>query len=309
MTDDFLANSLGCLHNEFEVMRMQFKSRRRFNMRTVLAGAQVLSFRFPDGQIHRFKTLILGMSNVGRIGKYESLGWPPATLFAEFTADFLLPEGTLGYARPLSMSGQLIKTHLIHNDRERDRLNRFTHQLVGLEIKNFRRWLAEGYHDNTPTWPHQVQQLEQLITAYASHRVTLERVIARFKAAFASTGTHQNSCEDHYETRAWALSSRFERKLDATFNVAYCLVNVKHVELFMYGDQRDIALHLEPNQPELAYGRPYQQHMFDQLKAQKVQAQQLGLPFYDPDWLANKQRFNQPIWDPQQLDAFNIEDH
>jgi hypothetical protein len=49
--------------------------------------------------------------------------------------------------------------------------------------------------------------------------------------------------------------------------------------------------------------------MFDQLKAQKVQAQQLGLPFYDPDWLANKQRFNQPIWDPQQLDAFNIEDH
>lgn len=288
---------------------MQFKSRRRFQMRMVLAGAQVLSFRFPDGQIHHLKTLILGMSNVGRIGKYESLGWPPATLFAELTPDFLLVEGTLGYARPLSMSGQLVKTHLIHDDREHERLNRLTHQLVGLEIKNFRRWLAEAYHENTPTWPHQVQQLEQLISAYGSHQVMLERVISRFKTVFASTGKHQNNCTDHYETRAWALSSRFERKLDAAFKVAYCLVNIKHVELFMYGDQRDTTLHLEPNQPDLAYARSYQQHMFDQLHAQKVQAQQLGLPFYDPDWLASKQRFNQPIWDPQQLDAFKIEDH
>ena len=76
-----------------------------------------------------------------------------------------------------------------------------------------------------------------------------------------------------------------------------------------YSNQRDILLHPEANQPSLAYTSTYIQHMFDQLKAQKVQAQQLGLPFYDPDWLANKQRFQQPVWDPAQLDAFNIEDN
>lgn len=288
---------------------MQIKSRRRFRMRTVLAGAAGLSFRFPDGRVHTFNVLILGASNVSRIGKYESLGWNPETIFTEFTPDFLKAVGTLGYARPLSLSGQIVKTHLIHDEHQLVRLKILEQQLTGLEIKNFRMWLVKGYHEPTVTWPHQRAQLEKLLTAYGVHQVRLEQVIRRFKATFASESTHQNQCVEHYEMRAWSLSSRYERKFDQEFPVAYMLVNVKRIELFMYGDGRDTSLNLEANDAQRAYDRQYQQHMFDQLRAPKKQSQALGLPFYDPDWLANKQRFNQPIWDPQQLDAFKIEDN
>ena len=288
---------------------MQFRSLRRFRMRTVLAGAMSLSFRFPDGQIHRYRSLILGVSNVSRIGKYESLEWEPQTVFTEFTNDFLQVPGTLGYARPLSLSGQIVKTHLIRDNHQRARMKVLEGQLTGLEINHFRRWLVEGYHADDSTWQSKRMQLEKLISAYGTHQISLERMIARFKVAFTSESTHQNQCVDHFEAQAWALSSRYERKFDQQFTVAYVLVNVTHIELFMYGDSRDTTLHLEANNPGKAFDRQYQQHMFDQLHAQKVQAQQLGLPFYDPDWLASKQRFNQPIWDPRQLDAFKIEDH
>lgn len=288
---------------------MQFQSLRRFRVGAVLANVAILQFRFPDGRDHTFKTIVLGAANFGRIGQYESLGWPPITCFTKFDWKVLKVEGSLGYAKRLALSGNLMKTHLIHGESERIQIKRLESQLVGTEIQNFRRWLKSVPHEQTRQWTHQIQRLEQTIKAYGSHQLKLMQVIQRFKAVYATDKWHRQKQAEHFEKLAWDFSSQFERELDQFLPIAYLLVNIKNIELYQYSNQRDILLHPEANQPSLAYTSTYIQHMFYQLKAQKVQAQQLGLPFYDPDWLANKQRFQQPVWDPAQLDAFNIEDN
>ncbi|WP_243682074.1 hypothetical protein [Lacticaseibacillus manihotivorans] len=118
--------------------------------------------------------------------------------------------------------------------------------------------------------------MEQTIKAYGSHQLKLMQVIQRFKAVYATDKWHRQKQAEHFEKLAWDFSSQFERELDQFLPIAYLLVNIKNIELYQYSNQRDILLHPEANQPSLAYTSTYIQHMFDQLKAQKVQAQQLG---------------------------------
>lgn len=286
---------------------MEFQSRRQFRFGVVLADAAVLQFRLPDGRYRTFKTLVLGAANFSRMGKHEQLEWPPITIFTRFTADFLKAEGALGYAKRMSLSGKLVKTHLIHNDHERDQIKILQTRLIGKEVQLFRMWLRAVDHAQTVEWQQQIRKLRRSIEAYAGHHLTLEKLIAQFEVAYTTDRWHEQRRVNYFEKRAWNLSAQFERQLDQLCPVAFLVVNVKNIELYLCTDQRDSVLPLEENDRSKAYNSDYLLHMYDQLKTQKRQSQELGLPFYDPSWLDARENFHQPVWAPHQSDAYHIE--
>lgn len=285
---------------------MMMHSRRRIQMHGVVADAITANFLMPDNQIRLINAVVLGASNFGRVGKREVLDWPPQTVFAEFNQEFLHSELSLGYAKPLTLNGFLVKSHLIENARDRNFAFNLRHQQLVTISQMLSRWLAKEHHKHDDQWPTVTQQLQSAIEAYSNETLGLPQLLNHFEKAYQPLGPFQQQRVHDQATYAWAMVAKFDRTLDERLPPVWLLSNVQQVMVFQYSDARDIQIKSEPNDFERRNEPGYLQHMFSQVQVQKAEFKRLGLPFYDPEWLATKRSRDQPVWEPSSLKAYHL---
>lgn len=286
---------------------MIMRSLRQFQIRAVTAGAMRLTFLLPNARFHTRDVVILGVTNFSRAGKYERLGWPPQTLFAEYNSKFTKNPGALGYAKPVSMKGHLMQAHLIRNNRDREFATVTSQQLTATEIKLFKRWLNSPHHPKIANWHQVVRNLTHAIDAFGNHKLDLETLIRQFEQYFAQVSPHDTHRAKTLAQQARSIAAKFDRKLHAQLPVAYLLINVQNVTHFLYRDERDILFNTDAEDADHRKAGDFNRFMFDRVQLQKAEFAQRGIPFYDPTWLANQRSRNQPVWELSQLDAYHLE--
>lgn len=283
---------------------MYLHSRRRIRMRGVVADTVTGSFWMPDASIRKVNAVVLGATNFARVGKREVLDWPPQTIFAEFNQEFLRSELALGFAKPLILNGFLVKAHLLHDLQEQNfALALQQRKAIG---HNLEHWLAREHHPQYPQWVNTAQTLDEAIIAYVDTRLTLPQILRRFVKVFSTMGARQQQRVETMAKHVWAMVAKFDRTLDERLPPVWLLTNVQQVTVFQYGDARDTQITAEPNDFERRDEPGYLQHMFNLVPLQKAEFKRLGLPFYDPEWLATKRSRDQPVWEPSSLKAYHL---
>lgn len=287
---------------------MMMRSLRQFQIRAVTAGAMRLTFLLPNARFHTRDVVVLGVTNFSRAGKYERLNWPPQTLFAEYNSKFTKNPGALGYAKPVSMKGHLVLTHLIRNNRDREFAILTDQQLTATEIKLFKRWLNSPHHPQIANWQQVVRNLTHAIEAFGNHKLDLETLIRQFEQYFAQVSPHDIHRAKTLAQQARSIAAKFDRKLHAQLPVTYLLINVQNVTHFLYRDERDILFNTDVEDATHRKAGDFNRFMFDRIQLQKAEFTRRGIPFYDPTWLASQRVHNQPVWELSQLDAYHLEE-
>jgi hypothetical protein len=305
--DKKFGRSATCLHNEVEeVSFMIMHSRRRIRIRGVVAETLSAQFLMPDDHIRFIHAVVIGATNFARVGKFETLDWPTQTVFAEFNQEFLRSELPLGYARPLTLNGHLVKSHLTGQPADQHFIQQFRHQQRNTIGQKFEHWLAREQHKQDPTWPKTVAHLQASIEAYMDAALSLAELSRQFEKVYHAFGPYQQQRVHALTSGARSLAAKFERSIDERLPIAYLLMDVQRVINFQYGDARDLKITSEPNDFECRDEAGYLQHMFNQVQLQKAEFKRLDLPFYDPDWLARQRRLNEPVWEPSSLKAYHL---
>lgn len=285
---------------------MIMHSRRRIRVRGVVAEALTTQFLLPNDQIRSIHAVVIGATNFARVGKLESLDWPTQTIFAEFNQEFLHSELPLGYARPITLNGHLVKSHLIQQPADQHFVQQLRHQQRNTIGQKFEHWLMRERHKQDLTWPKTVAHLQASIEAYMDATLSLAELSRQFEKVYHAFGPFQQQRVQALTSGARSLAAKFERSIDERLSIAYLLIDVQRVTNFQYSDARDTQITSEPNDFERRDEAGYLQHMFNQVQLQKAEFKRLGLPFYDPDWLARKRSRNDPVWEPSQLKTYHL---
>lgn len=285
---------------------MIMHSRRRIRVRGVVAETLSAQFLLPNDQIRSVNVVVVGGTNFGRVGKLETLDWPTQTIFAEFNQEFLRSELPLGYAKPISLNGYLVKSHLMQQPADPHFVQNLRHQQRYTVGQKFEHWLAREQHKHNSTWPKTVAHLQISIEAFMNAELSLSELSRQFEKAYHGFGPFQQQRVHALTTGAFSLVAKFERSLDERLPIAYLLMEVQRVQNFQYGDPRDTQIAAEPNDFERRDEPGYLQHMFDLVQIQKAEFKRLNLPFYDPEWLATKRSRDQPVWEPSSLKVYHL---
>lgn len=285
---------------------MEIRNRGRYWLQARIIDVQRLGFILPDGRFQEVNVMIVGALNFARVDKHIALGWPPQTVFVEFNAEFLRASGQMGYAKPIAMDGFLVRAYLIKGWRDREFVLQAQAKAQQLVSDNLTAWLAREHHPQIANWAQQVSRLQPAIEAYGQKGVGLEQIFARLEKLFAHAGKRQQQRVKKMINHNWDLIAAFDRKLAVRFPTGYLLREVRHVTHFMYGDERDFALKLMPNDPSLMKQADYLTQIHQQLVASKVQQATLGSSFYNPHWLATQQEFHRAVWELDQLKEFHL---
>ncbi|WP_125707391.1 hypothetical protein [Lacticaseibacillus porcinae] len=285
---------------------MEMQSRRRIRVRGVVADSLTGDFLLPDSSVITIDAVVVGGTNFARVGKNESLDWPPQTVFAEYNQEFLRTQLHLGYGRPILFNGVLVKVHLIGSPRDRDFAMNLQFQQRKTLGHHLRHWLEHEHHIKVKAWPQILHRLLGNIDDYLEGKLTLEMVLTRFTKAFSALGPRLSQRTTIIVRNAWALSAKFDRSLDERLPPVYLFRDVQRVENFQFGDARDTAMKYDDNDYERRDEPGYLKQQFDQVQVTKQLFQQLDLPFYDPKWLATKRERNQPVWEPSQLKQYHL---
>lgn len=281
---------------------MLMHSRRRFRIRGVVVDTITREFLLPDETFERLAAVVVGATNFGRAGQFETLDWPPQLILAEYGSEFLQKSGSLGYAKPFSLRGHITRVYVMKNKFDHEVAIHQMRQLRGVLVTKFRRWLHLEIHPKDQTWVDQVNHLSRAIDDFGARKLTLEALIQRFVAAFTPLGSHHRQRGMRLIQEAWALAAKYDRQLAARFSVAYLLRNVQGVTYFLYNDERDqlvdsLAIDSSDDLASL-------QQMFDQIKHQQAQFKVNQIPFYYPEWLKAQHDAQRPVWPLSQLVAY-----
>ncbi len=285
---------------------MAIRSRGRYWLQARIIDVQRLGFILPDGRFQELNVMIVGALNFVRVGTHIPLEWSPQTVFAEFNAEFLRAPGQMGYAKPIAMDGFLVRAYLVEGWRDREFVQQSQAKVQQLVSDNLKAWLDGEHHPKIPNWANQVSSLQQAIDAYRQKGIGLEPIFARLEKLFAHAGKRQQQRVKKMITHNWRLIAAFDRKLAARFPTGYLLREVRHVTHFMYGDERDLALKLVSNDSGLMKQADYLTQIHQQLADSKAQQVTLGLPFYNPHWLATQLEFHRAVWKLDQLKEFHL---
>lgn len=284
---------------------MVMHSRRRIRIRGVVVDAVTSEFLLPEGTFERMAVVVIGATNFGRAGQFESLAWPPQLVLAEYGPEFLKTTGSLDYAKSLELRGHVTRVYVMKTIRDHEIAIQQMRELRGVLVTKFRRWLQQESHPKDQTWVNQVSHLSRAIDAFGAQRLTLEDLIHRFIQAFASLGSHHQQRGMRLIQEVWALSAKYDRRLAVRFSVAYLLRNVQGVTYFLYGDARDQLVDSVEIDPTQSSDDPvYLQHLFDQVKRQQAQFKADQIPFYQPEWIKKQREANRPVWPLSQLLAY-----
>lgn len=285
---------------------MLMRSRRQFQIRAVTAGTARLTVLLPNDHFRTLDVVILGVNNFARANHYEQLGWPTQTIFAEYGPAFTKNDGSLGYAKPVSMKGYLMQVNLVRNQSDHEFAIRQQTKFIGAEIKLFNKWLNTRDHPQREDWPQQVSHLSHSVQAFGNRKLQFGELLDQFIGLFDQGSTHQKQRTESLAQKARAIRDQIDATRDARLPVAYMLINVQNVTHFLYGDDRDIQFNTDQADAEHRKVGDLQRFMFTRVPQQKAEFEQLGIPFYDPKRLANWHATHQPVWDPKQLDAFHL---
>lgn len=289
-----------------EVNILLMKSLRGFQIRALTTGAQRLVFMLPNDRFRTYDVVILGANNFARAGQHENLGWPPQTLFAVYNSVFTKNSGSLGYAKPVSMQGHLMRANLVKNQQDREFAMHNRQQLTASMLKLFKRWLASTDHPQTDDWSKVIRTLSHTLQAYSNHKLTLDALLQQFQKQFTQTGQHRNHCAKTFTQQAKNIARRFDQKLDARLPVAYLLIDVQNVTHFLYRDARDTLFNTDAEDAAHRKAGDFNRFMFERVQQQKAEFARRGIPFYDPTRLADQRARNEPVWELSQLDAFHL---
>lgn len=281
---------------------MLMHSRRRLRVNGVVVDASHDEFLFPEGTFAQLNVVVIGAMIFARVGKNESLSWPPQTLVAEYGLEFLNDSGTLGYAKMVSLNGLLTKVYVIKSAADHELASHLLRQLHGLLIEKFHHWLLLEVHPKDATWPTTVKRLDHAVAEFASGEIALEALVKRFEKVFATLGSHHQQRGSHLIQSVWALAAKYDRQLAAHFKVVYLLRDVQRVTYSNYGDVRDQVV--TNTATDLINVEVAWQQSVAQIKQQQDQFQTEQLPFYEPKWLQAQQEAGHLIWPISQLIAY-----
>ncbi|WP_125710961.1 hypothetical protein [Lacticaseibacillus porcinae] len=283
-------------------------SSRKFQIRAVTAGTARLTFLTLDGHFFTMDAIFAGANRFARAGHHEQLGWPPGLIFAEYGPAFTKHSGSLGYAKPVSFKGHIMSANLINTPEDHLAAERLLQRFIGEEINSFRRWLKTRDHPQRADWPQQVRQLEQLLNAFSNHKMTYDDVLQAFISRFDQGSARQQVRLHKRVQYAREIHDRYVKALNARLPVAILLINIQNVEHYNYSDDRDLLFNTEKVDADLRKTGDLLSVMFTRVNQQKAQFKRDGIPFYQPEWLATQHARDQPIWDPQQLDAYHLKE-
>jgi hypothetical protein len=285
---------------------MLMRSRRQFQVRAVTAGTTRLTVLLPNDHFRTLDVVILGVNNFARANHYEQLGWPTQTIFAEYGPAFTKNDGSLGYAKPISMKGYLMQVNIVKSQSDHEFAIRQQTKLIGAEMRLFKQWLNTRDHPQRTDWPQQVNHLSHALNEFGNHNLTFGELLKQFTNTFYQGSPHQKQRTESLAKKAREIRDQIDATRDARLPIAYMLINVQNVTHFLYGDDRDIQFNTDQADAEHRKAGDLQRFMFTRVPQQKAEFEKLGIPFYDPKRLANWRTTNQAVWDPKQLDAFHL---
>ncbi|WP_125709395.1 hypothetical protein [Lacticaseibacillus porcinae] len=284
---------------------MSMHARRRLKVRGVVVDTITVELMFSDGTFEQLATVVIGGVNYARINKFEQLAWPPQIVLAEYGAPFFQKNGQMAYARMLAFNGMLTRVYVMKNAQDRQRAERLLRQMRGVLITKFQDWLAHEVHRKDPTWPQQVRALLHAVDAFGAQQLTLEQLLQRFEKAFEPLGSHHQKRGRKLIREVLGLAASYDWRFARRFPVAYLFRNLRKVEFFMYGDNRDLNVKMITDEAKANMSEAeFLQQQFAQVKTQQAQFKAEQIPFYTAAWLQAQHDFNRSVFELNQLEAY-----